>query len=56
MDIEHVFLKRLHRKKWKQEEEKQSKLRSKGVPIVAQQVKNQTSIHEDVSSIPGLAQ
>ena len=26
------------------------------VPFVAQQVKNSTSIHEDVSSIPGLAQ
>ena len=28
----------------------------RGVPIMAQQVKNVTSIHEDVSSIPGLAQ
>ena len=27
-----------------------------GVPIVAQQVKNPTSIHEDASSIPGLSQ
>ena len=27
-----------------------------GVPVVAQQVKNPTSIHEDVGSIPGLAQ
>ena len=27
-----------------------------GVPIVAQWVKNPTGIHEDVSSIPGLAQ
>ena len=27
-----------------------------GVPIVAQQVSNPTSIHEDVGSIPGLAQ
>ena len=27
-----------------------------GVPIVAQQVKNPTSIYEDVGSIPGLAQ
>ena len=27
-----------------------------GIPIVAQQVKNVTSIHEDVGSIPGLAQ
>ena len=25
-----------------------------GVPIVAQRVKNLTSIHEDVGSIPGL--
>ena len=27
-----------------------------GVPIVAHQVENLTSIHEDVSSIPGLTQ
>ena len=27
-----------------------------GVPVVAQQVKNPTRIHEDVGSIPGLAQ
>ena len=27
-----------------------------GAPIVAQQVKNPTSIHEDVGLIPGLAQ
>ena len=27
-----------------------------GVPIVAQQVKNLTSIHEDVGAIPGLIQ
>ena len=27
-----------------------------GVPIVAQQVKNLTSIHEDLGLIPGLAQ
>ena len=27
-----------------------------GVPFVAQQVKNMTSIHEDVCSTPGLAQ
>ena len=30
--------------------------RKVGVPIVAQQVKNLTSIHEEVGSIPGLAQ
>ena len=27
-----------------------------GVPIVVQQIGNPTSIHEDLSSIPGLAQ
>ena len=27
-----------------------------GVPVVAQQVKNPTSIHEDVGSVPGLTQ
>ena len=30
--------------------------RTKEVPIVAQQVKNLASIHEDVGSIPGLVQ
>ena len=36
-----------------------SKIRFKnilGVPIVAQQVKNPTSMHEDVGLIPGLSQ
>ena len=28
----------------------------KGVPVVAQQVKNLTSIHKDVGSVPDLAQ
>ena len=32
------------------------KIISFGVPIVAQQVRNLTSIHEDVGFIPGLAQ
>ena len=27
-----------------------------GVPVVAQRVKNPTSIHEDAGSLPGLAQ
>ena len=31
-----------------------SKIDILGVPPLAQQVKNQTSIHEDVGSIPGL--
>ena len=33
-----------------------SRYLSLGVPIVVQQVTNLTSIHEDVGSIPGLAQ
>ena len=32
------------------------KIKIKGVPIVAQQVANQTSIHKDEDLIPGLAQ
>ena len=35
---------------------KQKQNKSPGVPIVAQRVKNPTSIHEDAGSIPGLAQ
>ena len=31
-------------------------LKITGVPIVAQQVKNPTGIHEDVGSIPSLTQ
>ena len=31
-------------------------LKDKGVPFVAQQVKNPTSFHEDAGLIPGLAQ
>ena len=33
-----------------------NKQKKYGVPIVAQQVKNPTSIHEDADSIPSLAQ
>ena len=32
------------------------KIKNFGVPVVAQWVKNLTGIHEDVGSIPGLAQ
>ena len=32
------------------------KMAAWGLPVVAQQVKNLTSIHEDVGSIPGLTQ
>ena len=32
------------------------KKKVKGVPMVAQMVRNPTSTHEDVGSIPGLAQ
>ena len=34
----------------------QKKKKKVGVPVVAKQVKNLTSIHQDVGSIPGLAQ
>ena len=33
-----------------------SKALNLGVPVVAQRLKNPTSIHEDAGSIPGLAQ
>ena len=33
---------------------KETKLAGVGVPVVAQPVKNPTSIHEDAGSIPGL--
>ena len=39
-------------KKWVSEN---SEKRLIGVPIVAHQVKNLTSIHKDIGSIPGLA-
>ena len=35
---------------------KQNAHTKKGVPVLTQQVINLTSIHEDVGSIPGLAQ
>ena len=38
------------------ERERQLLTRSSGVPIVAQQVKNLISIHEEVGSIPGPVQ
>ena len=35
---------------------KKKKFKKKGVPTVAQQVKNPTSMHEDMGSIPGFPQ
>ena len=35
---------------------RKNKTKKQGVPVVAQRVKNPTSIHEDAGSIPGLAQ
>ena len=37
-------------------EESTEQKKVRGVPAVAQQGKNPTSIHEDAGSIPGLAQ
>ena len=37
-------------------DEEPAKKAEQGVPVVAQRVKNPTSIHEDTSSIPGLPQ
>ena len=46
------------RKQGKRERDSEKLCRTKdvGVPFVTQLVKNPTSIHEDVGSIPGLAQ
>ena len=37
-------------------QENSSKKSTLGVPFVAQQLTNPTSVHEDVGSIPGLTQ
>ena len=44
------------KKKEEKEEKEKKKKKKRGVPILAQQVKNPTSIHEDVGLIPGLTQ
>ena len=41
---------------WKNKTKKTLKYLFWGVPFMAQQVKNPTSIHKDVGSIPGLTQ
>ena len=43
-------------KKWQKDKKKKKKIQEWGISIVAQQVTNPTSIHEDLGSIPGLAQ
>ena len=46
----------LKRPKKKKKKPSKKENRNLGVPAVAQQVKNLTSIHEDTGLIPGLAQ